>query len=116
MKRSGPVHACLHYNPRMKPQIAILILAGGLACTTAWGLSPGGRGAVAAPVRISAAAHADGLSLDEAVARAEKKYDARVVRAEEKRNGDRRVYQIRLLSDDGRVFDVTVDAETGRIE
>ncbi len=55
-----------------------------------------------------------GISLDEAVARAERRYDARVVRAEEKRHGDRIEYRIRLLGADGRVFEVRVDAETGQ--
>jgi uncharacterized membrane protein YkoI len=54
------------------------------------------------------------ISLDEAVARAERRYKARAVRAEEKRHGDRIEYQIRLLGDDGRVFEVRIDAATGR--
>ncbi len=54
------------------------------------------------------------ISLDEAVARAERRYQARAVRAEEKRHGDRIEYRIRLLGDDGRVFEVRVDAESGR--
>jgi len=53
------------------------------------------------------------ISLDEAVARAERRHDARAVRAEEKRRDDRIVYRIRLLDSDGRVFEVTVDARTG---
>jgi uncharacterized membrane protein YkoI len=53
------------------------------------------------------------ISLDEAVARAERHYDARVVRAEEKKHGDRIEYRIRLLGADGRVFEVRIDAETG---
>lgn len=53
------------------------------------------------------------ISLDEAVARAERRYDARVVRAEEKRDGDRIEYRIRLLGADGRVFEVRIDAQTG---
>ena len=55
-----------------------------------------------------------GISLDEAVARAERRYKARAVKAEEKRHGDRIEYRIRLLGDDGRVFEVRVDATTGR--
>ncbi|HWN06109.1 MAG TPA: PepSY domain-containing protein [Steroidobacteraceae bacterium] len=55
-----------------------------------------------------------GISLDEAVARAERRYKARAVKAEEKRHGDRIEYRIRLLGDDGRVFEVRVDAATGR--
>ena len=54
------------------------------------------------------------LSLDEAVARAERHHNARAVRAEEKRHGDRVEYRIRLLGNDGRVFEVRIDAATGR--
>ena len=54
------------------------------------------------------------LSLDEAVARAERRHNARAVRAEEKRHGDRVEYRIRLLGNDGRVFEVRIDAATGR--
>ncbi len=54
------------------------------------------------------------ISLDEAVARAERRHDARVVRAEEKRHGDRIEYRIRLLGPDGRVFEVRIDAESGQ--
>ena len=60
-------------------------------------------------------AHAErGISLDEAVVRAERRYKARAVRAEEKRHGDRIEYRIRLLGDDGRVFEVRIDAASGR--
>lgn len=77
-----------------------------------------GTSAPAAPGRASpvAAAFADGISLDEAVARAEKQYNARVVRAEEKERNGRRVYRIRLLGVDGRVFEVEVDAASGKAE
>ena len=54
------------------------------------------------------------ISLDEAVARAERRYKARAVRAQEKRHGDRIEYRIRLLAEDGRVFEVRVDASSGR--
>ena len=54
-----------------------------------------------------------GLSLDEAVARVERRYDARAVRAEQKKQDGRIVYRIRLLSADGRVFEVQVDARSG---
>jgi uncharacterized membrane protein YkoI len=54
------------------------------------------------------------LSLDEAVAQAERRYKARAVRAEEKSHGERIEYRIRLLGDDGRVFEVRIDAATGR--
>ncbi len=54
------------------------------------------------------------ISLDEAVAQAEQRYRARAVRAEEKRHGDRIEYRIRLLAEEGRVFEVRIDAATGR--
>ena len=54
------------------------------------------------------------ITLDEAVAQAERRYKARAVRAEEKRHGDRIEYRIRLLGADGRVFEVSIDAGSGR--
>lgn len=54
------------------------------------------------------------ISLDEAVAQAERRYNARALRAEEKRHGDRIEYRIRLLGEDGRVFEVTIDAGPAR--
>lgn len=54
------------------------------------------------------------ISLDDAVSQAEQRYKARAVRAEEKRHGDRVEYRIRLLGEDGRVFEIRVDAATGR--
>jgi uncharacterized membrane protein YkoI len=65
---------------------------------------------------LAAAALAEGMTLEQAVAEAEKKHSARAVRADEQTQDGRRVYRIRLLSTDGRVFDVTVDAASGRIE
>ncbi len=55
------------------------------------------------------------LTMDEAVDLAQRRYSARVVRAEVSDRGGRRVYLLRLLSKDGRVFNVTVDAATGSI-
>lgn len=53
------------------------------------------------------------VSLDQAVAMAQRRYRAKAVRAETVRNGDRRVHQIRLLSAEGKVWTVRVDAESG---
>lgn len=65
--------------------------------------------------RGQSAAYADrAITLDEAVAQAERRYKARAVRAEEKRHGDRIEYRIRLLGEDGRVFEVRIDAGSGR--
>ena len=57
----------------------------------------------------------DGVSLDEAVRRAEAQYRARVVRTEVQDEDGRKVYVLKLLSEDGRVFTVRIDAATGRM-
>lgn len=56
------------------------------------------------------------LTLDQAVRMAQARYGARVVRADTERNGDRVYYRLRLLSSDGRVFSVRVDAQTGEMQ
>jgi uncharacterized membrane protein YkoI len=56
-----------------------------------------------------------GVSLDEAVAMVQRRFDAKVVKAETVSQRGRRVHRIRLLSADGRVWTVSVDAETGEI-
>lgn len=53
------------------------------------------------------------VSLDQAVEMAQRRYRAKAVKAETVRNGDRRVHQIRLLSAEGKVWTVRVDADSG---
>lgn len=69
---------------------------------------------VAAATPVQAQVH-DGISLDEAVSRAERQYHARVVRTDVQDEDGRRVYVLKLLSEDGRVFTVRIDAATGRM-
>ncbi len=57
----------------------------------------------------------DGISLDEAVSRAEAQHRARVVRTDVQDEDGRKVYVLKLLSEDGRVFTVRIDAATGRM-
>jgi uncharacterized membrane protein YkoI len=57
-----------------------------------------------------------GISQDEAVRRAERRFNARVVKAETRTVDGRKVHVLRLVSDDGRVFTVRVDAETGNMD
>jgi hypothetical protein len=57
----------------------------------------------------------DGISLDEAVSRAEQQYRARVVRTDVQDEDGRKVYVLKLLSEDGRVFTVRIDASSGRM-
>ena len=101
--------------PAMKKAVvlaAALLLGNVLAVPGAWADPPpwarkGGRG------NATQAPRADGISLDEAVNRAERKYRARVIRAETHEANGRRVHQLRLLSDDGRVWTVRIDAASG---
>ena len=72
---------------------------------------PGGTGAME---RSAVATPRDGISLDEAVSRAERQYHARVVRTEVQDEDGRKVYVLKLLSEDGRVFTVRIDAQSGR--
>jgi hypothetical protein len=65
-------------------------------------------------VRVAAILR-DGISLDEAVRRAEAQYRARVVRTEVQDEDGRKVYVLKLLSEDGRVVTVRIDAATGRM-
>lgn len=56
-----------------------------------------------------------GISLDQAVQMAQSRYGAKAVKAQTVSDGGRRVHQIRLLSTEGKVWMVRVDAETGSI-
>jgi uncharacterized membrane protein YkoI len=58
---------------------------------------------------------ARGISLDEAVALVQKRYDAKAVKAESVEQRGRLMHRIRLLSPDGKVWTVTVDAQSGQI-
>lgn len=64
-----------------------------------------------------AAAHGDRRkSLDEAVSEARDRYNGRVLSAETDRRGGRESYNIRILTDEGRVKRLQVDPESGRVE
>ena len=54
-----------------------------------------------------------GISKDQAIEIAQGRYKARVVRAEASDSGGRRIYVLRMLSDEGRVWTVRIDAQTG---
>jgi uncharacterized membrane protein YkoI len=54
-----------------------------------------------------------GLSEDRIISIAEKRHGAKVVRKEVSTQNGRRVYVLRMLSKEGRVWTVKVDAETG---
>ena len=60
-------------------------------------------------------AQAGGVSLDQAVRMAERRYNAKAVKVDSLSSGDRRVYQIRLLNSEGKVWTVRVDAQSGEM-
>jgi uncharacterized membrane protein YkoI len=54
-----------------------------------------------------------GVTMDQAIESAQRRYKARVVRADVSEANGRRVYVLRLLSEEGRVWTIKVDPETG---
>lgn len=76
------------------------------------GSQAGGSNVEELPVMMDV--YRDGISLDEAVRRAEAQYHAKVVRTDVQDEDGRKVYVLKLLSEDGRVITVRVDAATGR--
>jgi uncharacterized membrane protein YkoI len=63
--------------------------------------------------QLAPAQRGGGVSLAQASSMAQSRYRGRVVRAETVQMGDRRVHEIRILGEDGRVHIVRIDAETG---
>jgi uncharacterized membrane protein YkoI len=55
------------------------------------------------------------ISIDQAIAMAERQFRARVVRAGVDESGGQRAYVLRMVSEQGRVWTVRVDAQTGSI-
>ena len=55
-------------------------------------------------------------SLDQAVEEARSRFPGRVLSAETQRQGGRESHSIRILTDDGRVKRLRIDAESGRFE
>lgn len=58
----------------------------------------------------------DEYSLDAAIALVREKSGGKVLRADTKQSGERRVHEIRILTDDGHVRTYVVDAQTGRVK
>lgn len=54
-----------------------------------------------------------GVSLDQAVKMAERRYRAKAFQFKTIREGDRRIHEIRLLGTNGKAWIVRVDAESG---
>ena len=70
-----------------------------------------------APVPARTAPAAGGImSMDQAVKMAEKRFHARVVKAETHKEGGSNVYVLRLLNETGHVWTVQFDAATGSVK
>jgi uncharacterized membrane protein YkoI len=101
----------------MKPVRSSLIAAAALALCAGGGVVRGQGVRPPAPpalARPTVRPRAQ-LSMDEAVRLAERRFRARVVRAETQTQGGRTIYVLRMLDGAGRVFAVRVDATSGAI-
>jgi hypothetical protein len=90
----------------------ILLLATGPAAAAPFNHSPYQR----YPLLIAQRDHGGngGVSLDEAVAQARQRYKGKVLSAETTRADGRKVHRIKILTQDGRVKRLTVDAGSGK--
>jgi uncharacterized membrane protein YkoI len=95
---------------------AALLALGFATLTHAHGM-PGSRSAGANVEEQGGAvgAQRDAISLDEAVRMAEAQHNARVIKTEVQDEDGRKIYVLKLLSEDGRVITVRIDAATGRM-
>jgi hypothetical protein len=104
-------------NKLRKGLIPAMLLAVGLGSLSQAHGTPGPTAATGTNVEVRAngfVPRRDGISLDEAVSRAEAQYRARVVRTDVQDEDGRKIYVLKLLSENGRVFTVRIDAATGR--
>ena len=83
-----------------------LVLALGSVCTLSF---------VPAAANAAPASAAAGMTMDQAVKMAEKRFHARVVKAEPQKEGGGTVYVLRLLNDTGHVWTVRVNAANGAV-
>jgi uncharacterized membrane protein YkoI len=89
----------------MRCLLASRLLWLGLALSPGW-QSRAGEAEVAAP-------HGGQLSREQAVTLVQQRYSARVVRTELSEQSGRRIYVFRLLSSDGKIWTVRIDAYSG---
>jgi uncharacterized membrane protein YkoI len=101
---------------RVRVHVATLLSIAVLASASARPVSAGSDQPARAVAAAGVRADAGPLSLDRAAELVSRRFDARVVRAEEAREGGETVYRIRLLAADGRVFTVRVNARTGHVD
>jgi uncharacterized membrane protein YkoI len=54
------------------------------------------------------------VSIDRVIDQVQRRYKAKVIERKETKKGEQLIYELKLLSDDGRVWRVRVDAESGK--
>lgn len=64
--------------------------------------------------QLAYASHDRRTSLDQAVSEAREQYDGRVISAQTRRNDGRETHNVRILTRDGQVQRLRIDAESGR--
>jgi len=94
---------------RLRQPLVLLLLALGLVATQSEARPASGERGGAIVLA------AGGISMNQAIAMVEKRFNARVVRSETRQEGDRKIYVLRLLDDRGNGQVVRVDAATGSI-
>jgi Peptidase propeptide and YPEB domain len=105
MTDEPPTMIRLHAPPLVFLPLAFLL---GPMCALA--LAP--TSASAAPAAAATAA----MTMDQAVKMAEKRFHARVVKAETQKEAGSTTYVLRLLNDTGHVWTVKVDAANGSVK
>ncbi|MGD9387525.1 MAG: PepSY domain-containing protein [Gammaproteobacteria bacterium] len=101
-------------TPCRRPGRACLGLAAALLCAFAFAPPPA-HAAPPADAGLRVAQADEQVSLAQATRMVQDRYGGQVLRAEAKRDKGRTVYRIRVLTEDGRVRTVHVDAATGRM-
>lgn len=101
---------------RLARNLLILLIAGPLLVSVSEA-AVRGAGAGSFSTADTAAAQArprsEGMSLTEAVARAQRRFPGRVVKAETKGRSGRREHVVRIINDQGRVRTFRIDAQSG---
>ena len=108
----------MQQNSSISSRRQVAVRAGLATAVLCAGLAFGGlqapTAAAAEPVRMAPASEQN-VSLAEATRRVREHAGGQVLRAETRRDKGRTVHRIRVLTEDGRVRNWHVDADTGRI-
>ncbi len=100
-------------------RISLLVLLAVLLAPAGWAaprnIADTAAGGWQAPAAVDGAAMArDRVSLDQAVAMVRRQTGGRIIKASTRRSNGRAVHHIRVLTRDGKVFTVRIDAASGR--